>query len=295
MAAHLAASPDPAIAAGVARLAHGAVLAEIGDFFGLFPAVYALTATPAALRTVARAVLAHFLAPAADGCAECAYLELRTGPRAAPAMTRRAYLEAVLAEVERYPAGAAALIVSLAREVPPAEMGEVVQLAVALKREGRRVVGIDVCGDPFAGDVRSICGHIQAAKDAGLRVTLHIAEVGPPPWAHEPRSRVADGQEPCARDGRLPGHEARSTGPRDIPERRSPPASARGQHRSGALPEQQPAVRPSSIPTPTRSSLQACSCGTVKSLQDHHITWYLEHKHPVAICVCMLCSVVCMP
>jgi adenosine deaminase len=219
---HLKVSPDPTVQAGIARLEQGAVLAEIGDFFGLFPAVYAITSTPAALRTVARAVLGHFLDPAEDGFAECTYLELRTGPRATPQMTRRAYLEAVLDEVERYPADTAALIVSFTRETSSADMGAIVELAIELKNEGRRVVGIDVCGDPFGGDVKSICQHIRTAKDAGLRVTLHIAEVASSLLDDEQFSSPPpiDGQEPQPRDNQLLGHATRSTRARNLPQRR---------------------------------------------------------------------------
>jgi adenosine deaminase len=175
---HLAVSSDAVIQAGVERLEQGVVLSEISDFFRLFPAIYALTSTPPALRTVAHAVLSHFLDPAEDGHSECTYLELRTGPRATPHMTRREYLEAVLDEVERYSPDAAAIIVSIDRAIPDVDMEEVVKLAVTLKKEGRRVVGLDLSGDPFAGDVQKICQHIQTAKEAGLCVTLHIAEVG---------------------------------------------------------------------------------------------------------------------
>ena len=45
-----AASPDAAaVRAGLAQLQRGVTLDAIGDFFGLFPAIYALTATPPAL------------------------------------------------------------------------------------------------------------------------------------------------------------------------------------------------------------------------------------------------------
>jgi adenosine deaminase len=153
-------------------------LSKIDDFFGLFPAIYALTSTPKALKTVTQAVLSHFLEPSSeDGFSECTYLELRTGPRVSEHMTRRSYLEAVLDEVESYPSEKAGLIVALDRPMPDTDMGEVVQLAISLKNEGRRVVGVDLCGDPFGGNVKDICQHVRKAKAAGLRVTLHVAEV----------------------------------------------------------------------------------------------------------------------
>lgn len=148
---HLASDPtaDPtAIRASIAQLAAGVPLDALGDFFGLFPAIYALTSTPAALARAAHGVLAHFL----DGPApQAAYLELRSGPRATPAMTRRAYVEAVLAEVERYPPERAALIVSLDRRMSADVAAECIEIAVSLRKAGRRVVGVDLCGDPTVG------------------------------------------------------------------------------------------------------------------------------------------------
>ena len=149
-------APD-AVRDGLVKLQAGVTLDALGDFFGLFPAIYALTSTPTALARAARAVLEHFLEPVhapgqagAEGEAhpEAAYLELRSTPRATPAMSRRAYVETVLAEVERYPSERAALIVSLDRKMDRAAAMECIEVAVSLRKEGRRVVGIDLCGDP---------------------------------------------------------------------------------------------------------------------------------------------------
>lgn len=148
---------------GLQRLAAGVTLTEIGDFFGLFPAIYALTSTPDALRRAARAVLETFLGPPDSaqtsrsnageegevGFGGCAYLELRSTPRETPAMSRREYVVAVLDEVERYSKERAALIVSVDRRMGEEEAGECVDVAQDLKGEGRRVVGVDLCGDPM--------------------------------------------------------------------------------------------------------------------------------------------------
>ena len=147
--------PNDAVApaevlAGVQRLQAGVSFNTVADFFTLFPAIYALTSTPPALKRATRGVLAHFLdAPDADaGSAQVAYIELRTTPRATPHMSRRVYLETVLDEIEARAADAAALIVSLDRRMTPDVAREVLDLAVQLRQEGRRVVGVDLCGDP---------------------------------------------------------------------------------------------------------------------------------------------------
>lgn len=158
-----------AVKAGIEQLKAGVVLNEISDFFGLFPAIYALTASPKTLAEAARAVLAQFLeldpiAPSGQPLA--AYLELRSTPRTNSNMSRRQYLEAVLEEVERYPAEKAALIVSLDRRMDAKTAEEVVGLAVELRKEGRRVVGVDLCGDPLV-----------SASDSGLAMYLCATDV----------------------------------------------------------------------------------------------------------------------
>jgi adenosine deaminase len=157
------------VLAGVQRLQAGVTFNVIGDFFKLFPAIYALTSTPASLKRATRGVLSHFLDPPpspasvtglqANGDGDCSgggegghaavtYIELRTTPRETPYMTRRVYLETVLDEIETRATDAAALIVSLDRRMTPDVAREVLELVVQLRREGRRVVGVDLCGDP---------------------------------------------------------------------------------------------------------------------------------------------------
>lgn len=157
------------ILASIQRLEQaGSELGCIDDFFKLFPAIYALTSTPASLKRATRATLAHFLDPCllpsssssssatitpAPGAA--VYIELRTTPRETPHMSRRVYLETVLDEIEARSPDAAALIVSLDRRMTPDVAREVLELAVQLRREGRRVVGVDLCGNPKVCSISS--------------------------------------------------------------------------------------------------------------------------------------------
>lgn len=171
--------PPATVQAGLETLSAGPALDEIHDFFHLFPAIYALTSTPDALRRATRAVLSIFLDGDANVPAQAAYLELRTTPRATAAMTRAVYLSTVLDALEQYPPSQAALIVSLDRRMSVELLGECVDLACALRRQGRRVVGLDLCGDPMAGDMELLGPVIERAKVAGLGVTVHIAEVSP--------------------------------------------------------------------------------------------------------------------
>ncbi|KAG1723271.1 Metallo-dependent hydrolase [Suillus lakei] len=166
------------VANTIEKLRSGVILNEIFDFFSLFPAIYALTSTPEAVATATRAVLQSFLNPTGDGSEspQCAYLELRTTPRTTTHMTRERYLIAVLDEIEMYPATQAALIVSVDRRMGDLDVEECVSLAIEMKNRGRRVVGIDVCGDPRSGDMQPFTQHLSRAKDAGLGLTVHIAE-----------------------------------------------------------------------------------------------------------------------
>ncbi len=143
---------DDVVRRGLDVLNEGVKLEKIDDFFGLFPAIYQLTSTPAILQLVTADVLRMFLDEhEVDGVIippECAYLELRTTPRESPHMNRKEYIEAVLVEVERYPPERAALIICVDRRMSTTDAERCVDIAIQLKAEGRRVVGIDLCGTP---------------------------------------------------------------------------------------------------------------------------------------------------
>jgi adenosine deaminase len=140
------ASTSTVVGAGIERLQNGVTLDTIHDFFNLFPAIYELTAAREPLARATCAVLEHFLGGRQP---QAAYLELRTTPKSTEHMGRRGYLETVLDEVEKYSEEKVALIVSLDRRMDAADAREVVNLAIQLKGEGRRVVAVDLCGDPL--------------------------------------------------------------------------------------------------------------------------------------------------
>ncbi|KAL1745542.1 hypothetical protein HDZ31DRAFT_63036 [Schizophyllum fasciatum] len=242
--------PSAAIEAGIRSLQSGVNLDTIHSFFDLFPAIYALTSTPDTVARTARAVLADFL----DGAnPQCAYLELRSTPRAVPAtaMTRLAYVEAVLGEVERYPADRAALIVSLDRRMSDHDAAECIAIAKTLKAQGRRVVGVDLCGSPLAGDMANFKRHFDEAREAGLGVTLHIAET--PDNTREDTLQLLS-----FKPNRL-GH-----------------ATFLDDETIHAV-----------VQADTCIELCLSSnllCKTVPSLDAHHIRHYLKHNHRIAIC-----------
>ncbi|KAJ7920821.1 hypothetical protein B0H13DRAFT_2249666 [Mycena leptocephala] len=223
-------------------------LAGLSEFFGLFPAIYALTSTPPALARAARGVLSEFL----DGdTPQCTYLELRSTPRATAEMTRAEYVETVVTEVERYPEDKAALIVSVNRTMTEQEVEECVGIARALKAKGRRVVGIDLCGDPLAGDMNKFAKHFADAKHDGLGVTLHIAETADNTSADT--LRLLQFQPDRLGHATFLDDEARALVLKNKP----------------------------CIEICLSSNLL---CKTVAGLDQHHVQYYLAQGHPLTIC-----------
>ncbi|KAG9310275.1 Metallo-dependent hydrolase [Chiua virens] len=173
---------EASVAETIAKLQSGITLSDISEFFTLFPAIYALIATPTALAEATRDVLETFLCeqPPPPGfpfqpAAECRYLELRSTPRMTPHMSREQYLCTVLQEIRTFP-GRAALIVSVDRRMSESDVKECVDLAIKLHAQGEPVVGLDLCGNPFQGDVDMFEKYFERAREAGLGSTVHIAE-----------------------------------------------------------------------------------------------------------------------
>ena len=187
LATNFSPSPDveASVAVTIARLQSGFTLTEISDFFSLFPAIYALIATPSALAKATRDVLASFLLEqqppsgfSFQPAPECSYIELRSTPRKTAYMTREQYLLTVLQEIRSFP-DRAALIVSVDRQMSEADIEECVDLAIKLRQQGEPVVGLDLCGNPLKGNVDMFEKHFERAREAELRLTFHIAETKP--------------------------------------------------------------------------------------------------------------------
>jgi adenosine deaminase len=109
------------------------------------------------------------------------YLELRTTPRAIPAegVDKSRYVELVLECIEEFEQREVRnlrtkLILSVDRRNTLDEAFEVIDLAIRYRFRG--VVGVDLCGDPLKGPIGKFSSAFQAAKSAGLKITLHFAE-----------------------------------------------------------------------------------------------------------------------
>ncbi|QRV75464.1 AMP deaminase [Ceratobasidium sp. AG-Ba] len=243
-------------------LANGVKLEHVNDFFGLFPAIYALTSNVHSLGIATQAVLREFLKPkpsisgveGAPAVAQCSYLELRSTPRETPEMTRTEYVQTVLDEVEKYPVDRAAMIVSIDRRMDRAVADEVVDIAIKMKNEGRRVVGVDLCGSPTANDVSVFGPPLVRAREAGLGLTLHVAET--------PENTIQDTM--------------------DLLELLPAGCRARLGHATFLDAATQLIVlnRQHAVEICLSSNLL---CKTVLSLEAHHILGYMKADHPLAI------------
>ncbi|KAK9794244.1 putative Adenosine deaminase domain-containing protein [Seiridium cardinale] len=148
---------------------------DLNTFFPLFSSyIYQLVNDLDSLEYSTREVVREF---AEDGVV---YLELRTTPRAMPSagLSKAGYIQAVLdaiaAAEEENPSIHVRLILSVDRRNTLPEAEEVVVLAEQFAPHG--VVAVDLCGDPAKGDVSLFTPVFQAAKDAGMKITIHFAE-----------------------------------------------------------------------------------------------------------------------
>ncbi|PVH99428.1 Metallo-dependent hydrolase [Periconia macrospinosa] len=150
---------------------------DINTFFPLFSSyTYKLCNDRYSIEYSTQAVLQDFQN---DGVV---YLELRTTPRAVPedGMTKRDYVQTILTILQNHnnnPENTMRvyLILSVDRRNSASEADQVVDLALECQSAG--VVGLDLCGDCSKGDVRIFSGAFARAKTAGLKITLHFAEV----------------------------------------------------------------------------------------------------------------------
>lgn len=173
--AHLSGSVSTALVAVLGPLPAGAPR-DLDACFARFRAIHAAISTEDALRLACHEVLATF---AADNTAE---LELRTTPRALADASAADYVRIVSACVDEFDdsqrrlgvvnAMRVSLVLSLDRAASPEAAEATVDLAVAHRP---LVVGVDLSGNPTKGEMPTRA--LDRARRAGLRTTLHCAEV----------------------------------------------------------------------------------------------------------------------
>ncbi|KAL8832723.1 MAG: hypothetical protein Q9170_004767 [Blastenia crenularia] len=178
--------PDLLLEDPLATLPSGAADYDINTFFPLFTTyIYTLLTTIPTITHSTSSVLSDF---AADGVC---YLELRTTPRTSPNFTAEQYITTILSCISAHNSSQddmrTYLILSVDRKHSASEVGEIIDLAVKFKEKG--VVGVDLCGNPArAIDIELFQREFKQAKEAGLGLTLHFAEIKASASADELRS-----------------------------------------------------------------------------------------------------------
>ncbi|XP_007173642.1 adenosine deaminase-like protein isoform X1 [Balaenoptera acutorostrata] len=147
------------------------------ECFQMFQIIHQLTTSPEDILMVTKDVIKEF---ADDGVK---YLELRSTPREnATGMTKKTYVESVLEGIKqskqenididvRY-------LISVDRRGGPSVAKETVKLAEEffLSTEDT-VLGLDLSGDPTAGQAKDFLEPLLEAKKSGLKLALHLSEI----------------------------------------------------------------------------------------------------------------------
>ena len=232
----------------------------LDDCFVMFKMIHTLVSDEESVRTVAHDVVRDF---ADDGVV---YLELRSTPRANPTsgMTKQSYVEAVLCGIDKAVSECSKtihvrLLLSIDRRQSVAEASDTVELALAHMEESHhhaRVVGIDLSGDPTKGDIPALLPVLRSAKEKGLKLALHIAEV---PRRNEETSLLLSLCPDRLGHGTFIHQEVGGSG------------------------ELEDRVLTHKIP------IEVCLTSNVKgqtvsNYENHHLSWWHKRGHPVIIC-----------
>ncbi|XP_064609543.1 adenosine deaminase-like protein, partial [Liolophura sinensis] len=115
------------------------------------------------------------------------YLELRSTPRevASAGLTKRKYIETVLRAIEdqekAYPDIIVKYLPSIDRRHTIDNIADTISLADELSKTScGRIVGMDLSGDPLAGDARDLCPLLLDARRRGLKLAVHLGEIQNP-------------------------------------------------------------------------------------------------------------------
>ncbi|XP_017000254.2 adenosine deaminase-like protein [Drosophila takahashii] len=147
--------------------------------FKTFAFVHQLTSTKEGLRFATELAVRDF---AKDNVQ---YVELRTTPRENDNYSRRDYLQIVIDAIgeakEKYPDIRVKLLPSINRAEPVAVADETISLAVELSQSHPDLIlGIDLSGNPAHGRFSDFTPILALAREKGLKLALHCAEIDNP-------------------------------------------------------------------------------------------------------------------
>lgn len=232
---------------------------EMDHSFNIFKLIHKVVDDEEAVYQLTCSVIREF---AADNVK---YLELRSTPKDIPStgMTMELYVRTMLRAVQDCKAENLDIIVYLLLSIDRRNSVDVAQKTVDLaeklcKETGGEVVGIDFSGDPAVGDAADFIPVFQSARNKGLKIAAHLAELA----KFEETLRVLK-QAP--------------------PERIGHGTFLHRYHPGQGHEEIEDTVLAQKIP------IEACLTSnlktkTVTGLSEHHFNFWFQKRHPVVIC-----------
>ncbi|XP_042887728.1 adenosine deaminase-like protein [Penaeus japonicus] len=227
------------------------------ECFEVFRILHCLTDNLSAIKTITRDVIQEFVADNVH------YLELRTTPKSIDGvMTKNQYIDTVLeAMIDEMKMNniTVRLLVSIDRSRGLDDAWDTLQLAkqyAAHDQFKSLICGIDVSGNPRAGNLGDYIPVLQEAKQCGLNLSVHLAEV---PNEKETLELLKTGLIDRIGHGTFIHPD------------------------TGGSQELSQLVKSQAIPLELCLSSNIKS-GTVKSAEDHHFSFWRKDEHPVVIC-----------
>ncbi|XP_020811851.1 adenosine deaminase-like protein [Drosophila serrata] len=221
---------------------------DLDACFEKFAFVHELTSTEEGLRYATELVVREF---ARDNVQ---YVELRTTPKANKSYTRREYLQHVIDAIgearKTYPDILVKLLPSINRAEPVAVAEETVSLALEFAQSHPDLIlGIDLSGNPGKGTFSDFVPILSLAREKGLKLVLHCAEIENPA---EIKEMLNFGMSRCG-------------------------------HGTFLTPEDIELLKSRNIPIECCLTSNVKS-GTVHSLEEHHLKRLMEADAPKVIC-----------
>eukprot|EP00062_Callorhinchus_milii_P010919 gi/632956324/ref/XP_007893901.1/ PREDICTED: adenosine deaminase-like protein isoform X1 [Callorhinchus milii] len=148
------------------------------ECFEMFKIIHQLTVSDEDVFVVTKDVVKEF---AADGVK---YIELRSTPREekSTGMTKKSYVSSVLEAIKQCKNEGVDIdvrfLLAIDRRNGPTIAMETVKLAEEFFRSSDGVVvGLDLSGNPAVGDGKNFIAPLQAGRNLGLKLALHLAEI----------------------------------------------------------------------------------------------------------------------
>ena len=155
---------------------------SLSECFAIFRSIHGILRTKEILKRVLWEALEDYMSSGV------CYLELRSTPRNMDDLDKLGYIMTVLQTMEEFelkhkgskglPKLSCRYIVSIDRSKDIQDAWENVKIACDIKHSNKRIVGVDVSGDPNRGTFDDFIPVLEYAKNVGkLHVTIHVGEI----------------------------------------------------------------------------------------------------------------------